>query len=64
MRIVDKFGETVEKLEDLEPGCHFVEHDGVRSPIMAIEYGAAIPSGVSDSIPKGRLAYIKIEWDD
>ena len=64
MRIVDKFGETVEKLEDLEPWCHSVEHNGEKTPILRITYISAIPKGVVDWLPEGRLAGIKIEWDE
>jgi hypothetical protein len=39
MRLVDEFGEPVENLENLEPWCHFIEHDGKKAPIIQIKYG-------------------------
>lgn len=50
MRLVDKFGEDVTNLMDLEPYIHFVEdHNGRKSPITRIVYG---------------LNRIEIEWSD
>lgn len=63
MRIVDKFGNTVENLEDLQPWCHYVEHVGEKNPIQRITYSSAIPKGKLESLPEGRSASIKIEWD-
>lgn len=50
MRIVDKFGENVTNLVDLEPYHHFVEaYNGKRSPVTRVIYGAN---------------RIEIEWGD
>lgn len=64
MRIIDNFGNTVENLEDLEPWCHYVEHNGEKIPIQRITYASGVPEGKLESLPGGRFASIKIEWDE